>query len=178
MPVIYEKSEPDEVINHIARGVMLEHHPELKLPDDTYPTLAILWASCGAEDDDAPVKWQGYPAAAVISIIPYKQRVDKRADAEIIVDKKHFEKLSDLQQKALIDHEITHLQISLDDQGYVKTDDNGRPKLKLRLHDWQLGGFRSIAKRYGADALETMGARAFEKEYGADVLAKDEALFG
>lgn len=60
----------------------------------------------------------------------------------------------------------------------MKTDDVGRPKLKMRLHDWQMGGFREIAQRYGSDALEVVEARKFEEVYGDVTLQKQGSLYG
>jgi hypothetical protein len=103
--------------------------------------------------------------------------VNKRADAEILIDMEQWEKLTDNQRLALLDHEITHLEVQVDDVGLVKTDDQGRPKLKLKLHDWQLGGFRSIAQRYGADAIEVMEANRFSTDYGDVALDVAEKIF-
>jgi hypothetical protein len=137
--------------------------------------ICILMASNDtAEDGEPAVKCHGYPAQAVVSVIPYKQRVDKRADAEIILDEQNWVDLTEPQQRALLDHEITHLQMQTDENGFVKTDDVGRPKLKLRLHDFQLGGFRTIAKRYGADAPEVKLARDFEERFGEDLLVQKQ----
>lgn len=172
MSVILELA--DETVHQMAKEVLTLHHPELRLPDG-HVKLCIMMASSDREDGEPPVKNQGYPCYAVISVIPYKQRVDKRADAEIIIDKDRWvNDLTEPQQRALLDHEITHLEIQTDDMGMVKTDDTGRPKLKLKLHDWQIGGFRSIAMRYGSDALEVIEARKFQK-HNSDVVTELEA---
>lgn len=178
MPTCYQLA--DATVHAMARQILNEHHPKLKIGDGEeegdYVRLCIMFAFGDAASGEPPVKLHGYPCAAVVSIIPYKQRVDKRADAEIIIDQGQWQDLSDIQRRALLDHEITHLELQKDDVGLVKTDDQGRPKLSMRLHDWQIGGFREIAQRYGEDALEVIGARAFEKDYGDCALA-NEKLF-
>lgn len=175
MPVIYDQAKPD--VHEIAGDIIVKHHPELKMPDGEYVKLCILMASRDDDSEEPAVKHDGYPAAAIVSIIGYKQRVDKRADAEIVIDQKWWDDASDIQRRALLDHEINHIEIQTDNIGLVKTDDQGRPKLKMKLHDWQLGGFRIIAQRYGADAPEVAVARQFEAEYG-DVAFQGEKLFG
>lgn len=172
MGIIYDQARRE--VHDMAHEILNTHHPELKLADGSAVRLCILMANNDGEDAEPAVKLHGYPCAAVISIISYKQRVDKRADAEIIIDEKAWNDLTEPQQRALLDHEITHLQFQVDDIGMVKTDDQGRPKLKMRLHDFDFGGFRTIARRYGADALEVQAARAFEKEYGPDVFHTNE----
>jgi hypothetical protein len=61
------------------------------------------------------------------------------------------------------------------------TDDLGRPKLEIRPHDFQIGGFRSIAVRHGDNALEVIQVRQMVKDFG-DVLleqsVEQEAMFG
>lgn len=182
MAVTYDQA-PAEV-HEMAREILEEHHPELKLGESEHVRLCILMAQVTGDDvdpDEPAVKWNGYPALAVISVISYKQRVDKRADAEIIIDRKAWDDMTEPKQRALLDHEITHLEIQTDADGFVKSDDQGRPKLKLRLHDWQLGGFRSIAQRYGGDAVEVVEARKFEQDYADVTTAKAEGtmkMFG
>lgn len=175
MPVCYDQGGHE--VHAMAREILADHHPELWIQGgDEYVSLCILMAYRDDDSDEPPVKHDGYPCAAVISVIPYKQRVDKRADAEIIIDQKKWVDFTEPQQRALLDHEITHLEIQVDEDGLVKTDDTGRPKLKLRNHDCQLGGFRAVAQRYGADAIEVTEARKFEEQYG-DVTLQGEKLF-
>jgi hypothetical protein len=169
MSVIYDHA--DETVHEMAREILERHHPELRLPDKSFVRLCILIAADPDKPDESAVKCHGYPAQAVVSVIPYKQRVDKRADAEIIIDQRNWENLTEPQQRAVLDHEITHLEFVIEDN-IVKTDDQGRPKLRLRLHDYTVEGFRTIARRYGDDAPEVIAARAFEKDYGQDVLGR------
>jgi len=175
MSSIYDQAEKETYA--LAAEIMEAHHQDLRLPDGTFPRLCILMAA-KEEGDEPAVKSHGYPCAAVVSVIPYKQRVDKRADAEIVIDEEAWKGFSDPEKRALLDHEITHLEIQKDDVGCVKTDDFGRPKLKLRLHDWQLGGFASIAKRYGADAIERQEFRKAVEGHGEALgVAKEAKLF-
>lgn len=162
-------------IHDAADQVMQEHHKALRLSDGSFPRLCLMFVH--DVDDEQPLKLHGYPCAAVISVIPHKQRADKRADAEILIDEKWWNSAGDKERTALLDHEITHLEICIDDAGFVKCDDQGRPKFKLRLHDWQLGGFRCIAERYGDAAPEVQMARQFEKDFGGVTLASAAPLF-
>ena len=173
MSLTLEQAPPD--VHELAGRIIAEHHPELCWGNENRVRLCILMAS--DPDDEVAVRCHGYPAAAKISIIPYKQRVDKRADCEIIIDGGKWEESSERQRMALLDHEITHIEVCRDENGFVKTDDLGRPKLKLRLHDFDFGGFRSICQRYGADALEGICARRFAESYGDVALEREKELF-
>lgn len=179
MSVIYEQAE--RAVYQLAERIISDHHPHLVAQDGSQIVrLCILTAARSADDKsgEPAVSWHGYAAGAVVSVIPYKQRVDKRADAEIIIDAKWWDAATQRQRDALLDHEITHLELKKDKHGFVETDDEGRPKLKLRLHDWQLGGFHSIALRYGSAAPEVEMARDFDAKYGADVLEREDSLIG
>lgn len=176
MPIRYEQA--DDSIHAMAREVMEKHHPELRMPDQSYVKLCILMAEDDdLEDGESTLKDAGYPLQAKVSVIQYKQRVDERDDAEILLDRANWERLTEPQQRALLDHAVTHLDIQKDENGFVKTDDVGRPKLKLKVPDFRLSGFRSVARRHGDDAPEVIAARAFERDYGEDVLGRAE-LFG
>ena len=168
MAVILELAE--ESVHALAKEIIERFHPDLKEKADKPGSgirLCIFMASNGDKESHEPaVKLHGYPCYATIGIIPYKQRVDKRADAEITIDESKWKDMPETQQRALLDHEITHLEVVRDEDGFLKTDDAGRPKLKMRLHDWQLGGFRVIAQRYGADALDVVEAVAFRDTFG------------
>lgn len=170
MSVIYIQA--NEEVKSMAREIIEQHHPELVCPGGEYVRLCIMMAM--GDSGEPTVKVNGVPKSAVVTVIPYKQRVDKRADAEIIVDSDVFKNASERQQRAILDGCITALEIQKDEIGSVKTDDEGRPKIRLRICDWNLNGFRSIAQRYGSDAPEVAAARKFKEEYGDAVFAEDK----
>jgi hypothetical protein len=148
---VYEKAEP-----HVyARAEMLieQFHPHLQKAE---LTLDILMAT--NENGDA-VTHGGYPALAVVRIVNLKDRVKGMADAEITIDAKAYQNMTDQQRNALLDHELTHLQVVYDDHHIMKTDDIGRPRLKLKKHDYQFGWFREIAERHGKHSPEVYQAK-------------------
>lgn len=114
-------------------------------------------------DDDADecvLKHQGYPAAAVVRLTPVRDRALGVADALIVVDRSHWQMQSVAQKNALIDHELTHLTRVLDaETGRPKVDAVDRPKLKMRMHDHQLGWFDEIAQRHGEASPEMRQAK-------------------
>jgi hypothetical protein len=107
-------------------------------------------------DDDEPgpaLKHQGYGALAVIRVLNLKLRTLGLGDAEIVVDGYQWDELSRGRRVAVIDHELTHLE-PIERGGVVQRDDLMRPKLRLRLHDYQVGGFLEVAKRHPSHAIE------------------------
>ena len=97
----------------------------------------------------------GFPAAATISITKLKDRVMGRGDCEILIDGDRYSKWSEDYLRALLDHELEHLEFT----GNV--DDIGRPKLKLRPHDVEFGWFDATARRHGDHAVEVQQAKRF-----------------
>ncbi len=175
MPVSLSQAPAE--IHALAGDILERYHDDLQCNGERV-RLCILTAVNDDASNEPPVKLHGYPRVGVISVIPYKQRVDKRADAEIVLDEREWGVMPEQRQRALLDHLITHLEFVKDSTtGAVKTDDLGRPKLRLCLCDWHLQGFRSIAQRYGADAFEVTAARQFQERYGDVVSEKEAPLF-
>jgi hypothetical protein len=172
MPVEYEKAGPE--VHELAIEILAAHHPELRMPDGSFPLLCILLASNEGNDGGSAVEVNGYPAQARVSVIGYRQRVDDRKDVEIVLDERNWDGLNEPQQRALLDEQITALEVMRDENGAVKTDDLGRARLRVRLADWRITGFRSIAQRYGDDAACVRAAKAFQKAFGEVALKPAE----
>lgn len=125
-------------------------------------------------DDESAVsvlKHQGYPAGAVVRITPLKDRALGMADATIVVDRCGWLALSQRQRDALIDHELTHLEIKTDepdgsDDPVPVFDGLGRPKLVMRKHDHQFGWFDEVAQRHGQASAEVRQARVLMESSG------------
>ncbi len=117
------------------------------------------------DDGESTLKLHGYPCAAVVKITGYEQRVKGLDDACITIDWLTWKGLTEDERVALIDHELHHLEVAKDKKGNIKSDKNGRPKLKMRLHEWQLGGFAVISGRHGKAALEVQAFHAVSRAY-------------
>lgn len=142
---------------HISRMQSM-HHAELE---------GVSVSALFVFDDESGeplLKHQGYPAAAVMSITPVKQRALGVADAVIIVDRACWQTLSARQCDALIDHELQHLtrviaEATEEEPKHPKCDVLGRPKIAIRRHDHQLGWFDDIARRHGEASPEMRQAK-------------------
>lgn len=142
---------------HLAR-MQSEHHSDLE-----GVTVSALFVF-DDESSDGVLKHQGYPAAAVVSITPMKQRALGVADAIVIVDRSAWQIMGVRQRDALIDHELTHLERVIAEATeeapeHPKCDALGRPKLAMRRHDHQLGWFDDVARRHGEASCEVRQAK-------------------
>lgn len=55
--------------------------------------------------------------------------------------------VTDLQRRAVLDHELCHASVKVDDHGALVVDERGRVQYRIRKHD--LEEFSTIAERYG-----------------------------
>jgi len=135
------------------------HHKRLV---ETEVTI-LLQAAYGKRDDESgelvspALKWAGYPAVALARVTSLADRQAGVEDCRIQYDADLWGSWTISQKRALLDHELSHFELVVDDEGNIKGDDLGRPKLKLRPHDAQVGAFFDIIHRHGRDAMEAMG---------------------
>lgn len=137
-----------------VRRVMKAYHGPL---DEACVTCDVLMAhaKCDANGDPVgpAVTLGGYACIAKVKLMPVKDRAAGRADVEIVLDGDRWDELSAEEQDAVIDHELTHLELVVDDDG-LRRDDLDRPKLRIRKHDHQFGWFDSVVRRHGAVSIE------------------------
>jgi hypothetical protein len=156
---------PKEVNRSVER-MMKKFHSELH---DAKVTIDCLFAHATRDQNGDSVgpslKHQGYPANAIIKIIGLKDRTAGRKDAELLIDGDQWDLWSEDEQDALIDHELTHLELKTDAEGCVKRDDLDRPLLKIRKHDHQFGWFDCVARRHGEAAFEIRQWKEFDGKY-------------
>lgn len=105
-------------------------------------------------------------------------RVAGLPDVLILVDGDKWEEWTEEEQIAVVDHQLTHIEIVLDG---IKPalDSHGRPKLKNRPHDHSHGWFDEVAERNGEHSQEVQQARRVVEEceqlYFAGMGVSDEA---
>lgn len=135
-------------------SMVREHHPDLK--DVRIGALFVF----DDEKSEQVLVHNGYPAAAVVRITSLRERALNMPDAVIVVDRASWQSINHMQHCALIDHELTHLTRFLDSETQQPTwDALGRPRLKMRRHDHQLGWFDEVAARHGENSVEVRQAR-------------------
>lgn len=157
-------------------AVMVRYHGPLK---DAGVTISILMAHppCDQNGDvkGPAVSHGGYPALAKIRITSHKDRVHGLGDAELIIDSYEWDTLGAEEQDAVIDHELTHLELRLVEDKQtgamvVDRDDQERPKLKLRKHDHQFGWFNDVVRRHGKASIEWQQYERFADPTGGPLV--------
>ncbi len=142
---------PAALAKHVQE-TMERFHPELA----KYEVTATLLCVSAARDENGMAKGpalllHGYPCRATIKINSLKDRAAGLGDCTITFDGDEWENWTEPELIAVIDHELMHIELKGEDG---ETDDAGRPKLKMRLHDFDHGGFEEVAKRHRENATE------------------------
>jgi hypothetical protein len=143
----------DDETTDLLQEVMGADHPRLA---EVGVTVLLQFAE--AEGGPA-LKLHGYPAYAIVRVVPLKDRAAGLPDCRIAIDQSAWEEHDEGWRKALLSHELEHVAVQEDEHGNVKEDALGRPKLKLKPHDFQLGGFIRTVEKYGKEAVESQQYR-------------------
>lgn len=159
---IYAKAD-DETAARVARMIKA-HHPDLVRCQVTVEALTVEHDD--PKNEDPAISHRGYAALAQVRAVPVKDRTAGRVDAEILLDLRRYKKLPAKRKDALIDHELQHLQPVCGKDQVPRLDGAGRPRLKLRRHDRQMGWFDVIVQRHGEDAPEKVQARELVEQAG------------
>jgi hypothetical protein len=173
MPVTF--SQADEVVLDRLASVVRRHRPDLA-------DVGVSWCVLMAESDDGgpAIVSKKVACLACVRVNPLRLRAQGLKDATIDIDLRAWADLSDLQQEAVLLHEVCHVELvkhwETKDGPDCTRDDLGRPKLRLRAGDLSpTDGFRLVIRECGSAAQEYRQWTAVGNE--ADVLFT-EALAG
>jgi hypothetical protein len=165
----------DPSIAEFASTVAYSHHPMLI---DAGVTIEYL------EGDE--LTHNGYPAAATVRIMPEPDRAAGCADARITIDKESWASYTEDERRALISHEMTHIMPILAKPSKdgtcpdkYKRDNLGRPKLKMRKHDYSGGGgFWSNIEIFQENSVDLQNIIAINKQLKEKKLLTQSNFWG
>lgn len=160
----YALANPE--VSECMLAVMEQYHGELH---DVGVRVDILFAHADTDQNGDPkgpaIKHKGHGCAAQVRIMALRDRVAGRGDAEITLDGDEYDVWSGPQLRAILDHELEHLEVCYTGDGSLKRDDAGRPRLRLRPHDQEYGWFDAVARRHGEDSVEVrQSSRIVDRE--------------
>lgn len=154
----YELADP--TIHKLVIGLRNKHHKDLT---DEKVTIAVLMVHAPRDQEGEPKGYaitdSGYPVFSKLAITSRKDRALGLADVQLQLDADRWEKLHDRTKLATIDHELEKIELVRDDEGAVKTDDQTRPRTKIKRYDVRVGWFHAVATRHGEYSLEIIQAR-------------------
>ena len=144
----------NEEVNLTIQKVMKENHGDLHNAGVTITALI-------ARSEEGPaIKVRGSEAAGCIRITKLAERTLGLGDALMTLDGERMDAWTSKRLQAVIDHELRHLMLAKHKKtGQIQLDDEGRPKLRLRPHDFEFGWFARTAELYGEESYEVSQAR-------------------
>ena len=144
----------NEEVNLTIQKVMQENHGDLHAAGVTITALI-------ARSEEGPaIKVRGSEAAGCIRITKLAERTLGLGDALMTLDGERMDAWTSKRLQAVIDHELRHLMLATNKKtGEIQRDDEGRPKLRIRPHDFEFGWFARTAELYGEESYEVSQAR-------------------
>jgi hypothetical protein len=97
---------------------------------------------------------RGFRALGTCRKTNSEERAAGRGDAVVMLDADWWEEADEAAQRALLDHQLFHIDVCHDEDGIVIKDKGGRPRLRMRKHDVELGFFKLVAERNGVHSQE------------------------
>ena len=143
-----------------AQELIDKYHSRL---NDAGVKIDYLFARAARDDNGDPVgsaipEKSGFACPAYCRKLTMKDRCIRGFDVEIVLDGDEWGNWDKEYQDALLDHELTHIAVG------KGVDDCGRPNIKMRDHDWELGVFDEVARRHGEHSFEMREMRKMQRE--------------
>ena len=159
--IIERASEAGKAVYALLADLVEQHHHDLR-----DARIAVAWNTAWKPDVDGRVTLGKMKKASDLD------RELAAFDFVVLLRKIFWEdaRVSDDQRRALLDHELCHGALKLDDNGEPVEDERGRKVYRIRKHDVE--EFEIIVERYGlwTRDLEAM-ARSFQRQAQRDPFA-------
>ena len=144
----------NEEVNLTIQKVMKENHGDL------HAEGVKITALIARSEEGPALKVGGKEALGCIRVTKLTERTLGLGDALMILDGESMMAWSSKRLQAVIDHELRHLMLAKNKRtGEIQRDDEGRPKLRIRPHDFEFGWFARTAELYGEESYEVSQAR-------------------
>ncbi len=169
MPTTYQRCFP--AIELLASELLCKYETHKPLLDARVK-IDFVFAICDLDEDNHPtndaLKKNGIKCLGITRKLGLKDRALGRGDAEIALDYYWWtQAASEEQQRALLDHELHHIAVvMMKHSDTAQREEDGRPKLRLRKHDFEWGWFNVIAHRHGEHSQERIQAKEIVERAG------------
>jgi hypothetical protein len=143
----------DEPTYNLLDEIIREHHGHI-----VDANITIAFNRSWTEDADGRLKLGQAKKCTEI------ERQMHGQDWVILLNEDAWERLDDAQKRALMDHELCHCQVTVDEKGGVKLDEYGKVVYRVRKHDVE--EFKEIVERHGTwyDELREFAEKAIDQD--------------
>jgi len=161
-------SLPEDSVLEVLDEAMMKYHQALKKDNIRFGVIMVTSEDKDGEPDGKPAlkSSSGHAAAAQVSLVSPKDRLTKKYEVEILIDSFVWDEMTPEKRLAVLDHELTHVELVKGDAGATKVDVYGCPKLKLIPDQFHLWGFLEIAQRHGLASSEVLNMRDMAQQHG------------
>jgi len=159
MAVTYEPAKAE--VWKLAVSVMEKYHGDMVEVEAQFEVMFAYGPKDKEGQTTGPaIKVRGFACYASVRLFPLRDRAAGRPDFEMLLDGDHYDEWSAKFRRAIFDHELYHVEPLKSKEGVWRTDDVGRPVMRLRPHDIEHGWFSAVAGRHGAASVERIQAAA------------------
>jgi hypothetical protein len=127
--------------------------------------VQVLFAHPGKNLAKPPLTNAGYSVPGISKWTSLEDRIGGAVDAKIILHPQAWANYSEIEQIGLLERLIYRLEVQRDQAGAIKTDDVGRPLLKLRNYDYLVCGYDCIVHRYGTGSIDSQEIEEWSLHY-------------
>lgn len=139
----------------IIRSLTQKHYPDLAKAEVTFQVLEC----------EGGVKLHGRDVTDVVKVLKLEDRASGSEDVRIVLDADEWETASKNRRTAILDHALAHLEVVRDKKSdKIKLDDVGRPRIRIRQHDFELGGFYDVVRRHKEQSVEAQHIAYFANQ--------------
>ncbi len=170
----YTQADKDTL--DLVREILATHYPAIR---GMVPELQIgVLLACSDKEEKPALTRGGYPVAGQIRVISQENRAAGGPDVLITLDGDQWSDRSVVEQYALVHHQLHHIVpvklhalTGTGAKGWAcELDGLGRPRVRLRKHDFEIGGFNRIIEVHGDAAIEWQEVKRVHEAWHQQVL--------
>ena len=140
----------DKAALDLIDGVRARFHERLK-GVKIGPIWAIPKPKADGRPLEPPLKRRGMRILGMVRATSSIERANGGSDVILLLDKSWWDaQIDDDPRRALIDHELTHIEPRINSGGEIARDEHDRFLIDMRLHDYEITGFYEVAERHPA----------------------------
>lgn len=125
----------DQPVNVLLSDAWKKHHDHLEDAE-----IVVLFC------EELPAR-NGRRILGTAHVMSEKERLLSGSDLLICLDKRIWSVAKEGMRRALLDHELCHFGLRMDEEGIPEHDDQGRTMYRLNAHDVE--EFNAVIRRHG-----------------------------
>lgn len=138
----------------IIKSLIGKHYPDLNEAEATFEVLECTGG----------VMLHGRQVTDLVKVRKLEDRAAGSPDVRFVLDSDDWKNADKKRRAAILDHALCHLEVVRDKEGRIKSDDVGRPRIRMKLHDFEVAGFYDVMRRHKDQAVEAQHLAYFSAQ--------------